>query len=127
MKARRMKTALHRLLLLPLLATPAWAQEARPLEGRYALHREACAANDIFLTLRGDRMDLPVFSCTGLSVTPRKAAGGDRAVWDVTGTRCEGEEGQPGPQRFALEARGTALRILWPNGDKSAPLLRCGK
>lgn len=115
-------------LLLSLLAAPALAQQpaARPLEGRYALHREACAANDIFLTFRGDRMDLPVFSCEGLSFKPRKSAG-DSAIWDVTAKRCEGEEGQPGPQKFALQAQGTSLRILWSNGDKSAPLLRCGK
>lgn len=116
------------LLILPLLAAPALAQQpsARPLEGRYALHREACAANDIFLTLRGDKMDLPVFSCTGLSFKARKGAG-DSAIWDVAAQRCEGEESTPGPQKFALQAQGSALRILWANGDKSAPLQRCGK
>lgn len=115
-------------LALPFFVLPAVAQQAekRPLEGRYALHREACAANDIFLLLKGDHMDLPVFSCTGLTFTARKAGTGDRAIWDVAGKRCEGEEGKPGPQRFALEARGTSLRILWSNGEKSAPLMRCG-
>lgn len=122
-----MKTMM-RALLLPLLAAPALAQQPapRPLEGRYALHREACAANDNFLTFRGDTMDLPVFSCTGMSFKPRKGAG-DSAIWDVAANRCEGEEGQPGPRTFALQAQGTSLRILWPNGDKSAPLMRCGK
>lgn len=115
-------------LALPFLILPATAQQAekRPLEGRYALHREACAANDIFLKLKGDHIDLPVFSCTGLAFRPRKAGPGDSAIWDVSGKRCEGEGGKPGPQRFALEARGTSLRILWPNGDRSAPLMRCG-
>lgn len=116
------------LLILPFLAAPAFAQQpaARPLEGRYALHREACAANDIFMSYRGDGMDLPVLSCTGLSFKPRKA-NGDSAIWDVAAKRCAGEDGKPGPQKFALQAQGTALRILWANGDKSAPLQRCGK
>lgn len=123
-----LRTFCRELALLPLVAAPAFAQQpdARPQEGRYALHREACAAKDIFLTLRGDKMDLPVFSCEGLSFKPRKSVG-DSTTWDVAAKRCEGEEGQPGPQKFALQARGTSLRILWPNGDKSAPLMRCGK
>ena len=117
-------------LLLMLLATPPALGQTpppRPLEGRYALHAEACKANDIFLAFRGDRMDLPVFSCTGLKFTPRSAGPGDIALWDVAAGHCAGEEGKPGPQRFALESRGTSLRILWPNGEKSAPLRRCGR
>lgn len=116
-------------LLLMLLATPALGQTPgpRPLEGRYALHAEACKANDTFLTFRGDRMDLPVFSCTGLKFVPRKAGPGDGALWDVVARHCAGEESKPGPQKFALESRGTSLRIFWPNGEKSAPLKRCGR
>ncbi|HRE20881.1 MAG TPA: hypothetical protein PKW21_07595 [Rhabdaerophilum sp.] len=126
-------TALTRFVMraaLPLLATvlPALVAtaDARPPGGRYALHREACAANDIFLTLKGDRLDLPVFSCTGLTFTARGAGGGDAAAWNVAAKRCEGEEGKPGPQKFAIEMRGTSMRILWANGDRSAPLQRCG-
>ncbi len=116
---------------LPLLAGTlpalAAAPDARPIGGRYALHREACAANDIFLTLKGDRLDLPVFSCTGLAFKPRTGGSGDSASWAVSAKRCEGEEGKPGPQKFAIEMRGTSMRILWPNGDKSALLIRCGQ
>lgn len=118
------------ILLVGLLGiTPAFAASepaARPSNGRFALHAEACKANDIFLTLKDDRIDLPVFSCTGLAFKPVSARG-DTAVWDVAAKHCEGEEGKPGPQRFKLEAKGTSLRILWSDGAKSAPLIRCGK
>lgn len=120
---------LRALLLSCLIASPAFAaSEAapRPQAGRYALHAEACKASDIFMTLAEDRLDLPVFSCTGLSFKP-VSAGGDRAMWEVAGKRCEGEEGKPGPQRFRIEAMGTALRIHWADGSKSAPLRRCGR
>lgn len=126
-------TALNRFVLraaFPLLAAtlPALAAtpDARPPGGRYALHREACAAKDIFLTLKDDRLDLPVFSCTGLTFTPRGRGPGDSASWVVSAKRCEGEEGKPGPQKFVIEMRGTSMRILWANGDRSAPLQRCG-
>ena len=98
----------------------------RPLPGRYALHAEACAAKDIFLALNADRIDLPGFSCTGLTFKAEKSSG-DRALWAVAGQHCVGEEGAPVPRRFRLEARGTSLRVLWPDGALSAPLMRCGR
>lgn len=128
---------MHRVLLLILLAMvpsvalrPALAageQAPRPPAGRYALHAEACKANDIFMTLAADKLDLPVFSCTGLDFRPAGSGPGDRAIWDVTGKRCQGEENATGPQRFRIEASGTALRIHWKDGSKSAPLARCGR
>ncbi|MCA0399215.1 MAG: hypothetical protein LCH38_00190 [Proteobacteria bacterium] len=116
-------------LVLFLVTSPAMASggaEPRPPEGRYALHGQACKANDIFLTLKGDRMDLPVFSCQGLGFKVIETRG-DGALWAVKGKRCQGEEAPPGPQDFKLEARGTSLRILWADGSRSAPLMRCGR
>lgn len=116
-------------LVLALAASPVLAageQAPRPLAGRYALHREACKANDIFMTLSADKIDLPVFSCMGLTFKPAGSGPGDRATWDVAGRRCQGEESAPGPQRFRLEATGTTVRIHWKDRSKSAPLHRCG-
>ncbi len=114
-------------LALHVMAAPASAEQApRPLSGRYALDLPACRAGDNFLTLGPDRLDLPVFSCQGLTFTPETAAG-DRVLWSVSARRCEGEEGAPGPRRFRIEASGATLRILWPDGTKSAPLRRCGR
>lgn len=108
-------------------AKAAGDQAPRPPAGRYALHAEACKANDIFMTLGQDRLDLPVFSCTGLEFKPAGAGPGDRALWDALGRRCQGEESAAGPQRFRIEASGTTLRIHWKDGSKSAPLARCGR
>jgi hypothetical protein len=118
--------ALH-VMVAPASAAPASTEPApRPLSGRYALDLPACRAGDNFLTLGPDRLDLPVFSCQGLTFTPETAAG-DRVLWSVSARRCEGEEGAPGPRRFRIEANGATLRILWPDGTKSAPLRRCGR
>ncbi|MCZ8185271.1 MAG: hypothetical protein O9308_02735 [Beijerinckiaceae bacterium] len=114
-------------LLLPVV--PALGQTApAPAPGRYALTQAECRSGEIFLTLAKDRLDLPVLSCTGLAFTPEASGGGDRERWSVSAKACtaEGEE-KPAPKRFRLEARGTALRILWADGTNSAWMARCGR
>lgn len=114
------------LLALSAPAIAAGGQAPVPQPGRYALDAAACKANDIFLTLTADRLDLPVFSCIGLEYD-QQSVRGDTAIWAVRGRKCQGEQAaRPGPQRFRIEAQGTSLQILWPNGERSARMLRCG-
>lgn len=122
------RTSLFALLSLAL-AAPAFAQasvrQPRPPEGRYALDAASCRAKDYFATLTKDRLDLPVFSCVGLSFSQTRASGGVSA-WQVDGKRCQGEHaGSPGPKRFQMESSDTVLRIFWPDGSRSAAFLKC--
>lgn len=124
-----MKPAILALLLGFGLATPASAQGSgapqRPPEGRYALDAASCRIKDYFVTLTKDRLDLPVFSCIGLSYNQTRASGGVTA-WQVDGKRCQGEHaGTPGPKRFQIESSATSLRIFWPDGSRSAAFLKC--
>jgi hypothetical protein len=111
------------------LAAPAAAQGSaappKPPEGRYALDAASCRIKDYFVTLTKDRLDLPVFSCIGLSYNQTRHSGGVTA-WQVDGRRCQGEHaGSPGPKRFQLESSATSLRIFWPDGSRSAAFLKC--
>lgn len=111
------------------LATPAFSQaslqQSKPPEGRYALDAPSCRIKDYFLTLTKDRLDLPVFSCVGLSFNQTRSSGGT-TTWQVDGKRCQGEHaGTPGPKRFQLESSATNLRIFWPDGSRSAAFLKC--
>ena len=112
-----------------LLPAPALGQSApAPQPGRYAITLAECRSGEIFLTLAKDRLDLPVLSCTGLAFTPEAPGGGDLARWSVSARTCTAEgEDKPAPKRFRIEARGTALRILWADGTKSAWMARCGR
>ena len=111
------------------LAAPALSQvsvrQTKPPEGRYALDASSCRIKDYFLTLTKDRLDLPVFSCVGLSFNQTRSSGGT-ATWQVDGKRCQGEHaGTPGPKRFQFEAGATSLRIFWPDGSRSAAFVKC--
>lgn len=124
-----MKPAILTLLLGLSLATPASAQGSgappRPPEGRYALDAQSCRIKDYFVTLTKDRLDLPVFSCIGLSYNQTRSSGGVTG-WQVDGKRCQGEHaGSPGPKRFQLESSATSLRIFWPDGSRSAAFVKC--
>lgn len=122
-----MRGTLSLLVVVAALA-PAQAEPSpAPMPGRYALARTECQAGQTFLTLAKDRLNLPVMSCTGLSFQPETAGPGDRAGWHVAAKRCVAEgEGKPGPRRFRIEAQGTALRIHWADGTRSALMARCG-
>ncbi|MGL5446835.1 MAG: hypothetical protein ACRDBL_05960 [Rhabdaerophilum sp.] len=97
----------------------------KPPEGRYALDAASCRGKDFFATLTKDRLDLPVFSCVGLSFRQTRSSGGVTA-WQVDGKRCQGEHaGTPGPKRFSLESSATNLRIFWPDGSRGAVFLKC--
>ena len=97
-----------------------------PPTGVYALDADSCKVKDYFLTLRKDRLDLPVFSCIGLAWDQLRDASGT-TTWQVDGTRCQGEHaGRPGPKRFRIENTATSARIFWPDGTRSAAFLRCG-
>jgi hypothetical protein len=111
------------------LAAPAFAQGSgappKPPEGRYALDASSCRIKDYFVTLTKDRLDLPVFSCIGLSYNQTGASGGT-VRWQVDGRRCQGEHaGTPGPKRFQFESSATSLRIFWPDGSRSAAFVKC--
>jgi hypothetical protein len=101
------------------------ASPPKPPEGRYALDAPSCRIKDYFLTLTKDRLDLPVFSCVGLSFNQTRSSGGT-TTWQVDGKRCHGEHaGTPGPKRFQFEAGATSLRIFWPDGSRSAAFVKC--
>lgn len=116
------------LLLLSLLATPALAQEPapRPLEGRYALHREACADRGILI-----RQDLFEFgnaiSCKQPIYKRRSMGPGDSAIWNVSSPQCQIHTGGVHALEFAIEARGTSVRVVWSDREMSDFHRRCGK
>jgi hypothetical protein len=125
-----MNRAILAFLLGLALSAPAAAQGSaappKPPEGRYALDAASCRIKDYFVTLTKDRLDLPVFSCIGLSYNQTRNSGG-LITWQVDGRRCQGEHaGSPGPKRFGFESSATSLRIFWPDGSRSAAFVKCG-
>jgi hypothetical protein len=94
-------------------------------KGHYALGNAACKAKDYFATLTETTLDLPTYSCTGVSYDQTESRGG-HVNYHVTAKSCAGEEtGQPRADAFALAIEGDALQILWRDGTKSAKLARC--
>ena len=94
-------------------------------KGRYALAEAGCKAKDYFATLTETTLDLPTYSCKGVSYDQTESKGG-QATYQVTAKACAGEEmGKPRADAFALTIEGDVLQILWRDGTKSAKLARC--
>ncbi|MCA0406816.1 MAG: hypothetical protein LCH39_11770 [Proteobacteria bacterium] len=116
------------LLLLPLLAVPAFAQQPapRPLEGRYALHREACAGNAILI--QRDLFEVGnAVSCKKPVYRRQRVGPGDRALWNVSSRECQLHSGGVHALDFSIEARGSSVRVVWSDSEMSDFYSRCGK
>lgn len=116
------------LFLAALAAVPALAASVNKdrLDGRYAQDARARKAQDFFVTITGDSVVLPAFSCEGVAFDQIENKGG-RAVYKVSAASCVDEEStKPRKESFTLVRDGAGLRILWRDGTKSAVFKRCG-
>ena len=100
--------------------------QKQSLSGRYGLDAAACKAKDYFATLTETSIDLPTYSCTGVSFDQVEARGGTE-TYQVTATACTGEMAAKGKSdRFLIVRSKGTIRIHWGDGTRGAELLRCG-
>ena len=111
-----------------LVAVSASAQTALSgpsLVGRYGANKSACAARDYFATVKANSIDLPVFSCTGVTFDQTEAKGGTE-TYTANARRCTGEGEVSGkPQVFRVVRRQGTIQFLWADGTRSGTLVKC--